>query len=141
MAKDILRLQVSMKETVFMQISESSCNLEEDRANLIFSEGPATLFGTSVNLVKVAFEVVEDEEQLRIGKNNFPELNNVGMIKLLQALDFAENVAVFYTFVFALHLLDGDNFVVWGDCSEDYSVGTIAYSFNYLIFLHQTYLL
>lgn len=138
MAKDVLRLQISMKEAVFVQIRQSGCDFEENGPNLIFSEGAVTFFCTSVNLIKVTFKVVEDEEQLRISKNNFPELNNVGMVKLLEALDFSEDVAVFDTLIFALHFLDGDDFIVWCDGFEDDSEGAITYSLNYLIFLHQT---
>lgn len=130
-----------MKEAISMKIRKSCCNFEENRPNLIFCKSPVTFFCASINLVKVAFKVVEDEKKFRIGKNDFPKFDDVRVIQFLEALDFSQDVAVFYIFVFAFHFLDGDDFIVRGDSFEDNSKGPIAYSFNYLIFLHQTYLL
>lgn len=79
MAQNVLGLEIPMKETVLVEVSQSCGNFEEYGSDFIFGEGAITLLGTSVDLVKVALEVVEDHVQLRICKNDLFELDDVGM--------------------------------------------------------------
>jgi hypothetical protein len=58
------------------------------------------------------------------------------MLQFLEAFNFPQDIAVFPGFVLALHLLDGNYFVVGIHGFEDDSKGAIAYRFEKFILLH-----
>ena len=68
-----------MKEAVFVKIGKSSGDIEEDGSDFIFGEGTTIFLGASIDLIKIAFEIVKDHVEFRIGKNDLFELDDVGM--------------------------------------------------------------
>ena len=138
MTKNVFRLEITMKEAISVKVGKPSGSFEENGSDLIFCEGSIVLFSSSIDLIKVALEVVEDHIELLFGKNDFSKLDNVGMFELLETLDLTQGVDFLPTFVFALHLFDGHDFSLCIFGHEDNSKGTDSYVFNYLIFLHLT---
>ncbi len=80
MAKDVLRFEISMKEAIFVKIGQSFCYFEEDRSNLLFGQGAITFFGSSVDLIQIVVQVVEDQKQFGIGQYDFSQFDNVGVL-------------------------------------------------------------
>ena len=138
MTKDIFGLKISMEETISVEVGQSSGCFEENIPNLIFCQCSIILFSSGIDLVEITLEVIEDHIEFLFGKNDFSKLDNVGMFELLEALNFAESIDFFPTFVLTLHLLDGDNFALCIFRHEDNPKRTDSYIFNYLIFLHLT---
>ena len=136
MAEYVLGLEISVEESISVEIWKSSGSLEENRPNLILRQASIIFFGPGVDLVEVALEVVEDHVELWIGKDDLSKFNNTGMLKFLEALDFSKNIDLFPAFILALHFFDGDDLVIGVDSFEDDTERAISNAFDYLIFLH-----
>ena len=125
-----------MEEPISVEIGKSSGSLEENGPNLILGQASIIFFGSGVDLVEVALEVVEDHVQLRIGEDDFSKFDNIGVLKFLEALDFSKNINLFPTFILTFHFFDGNDLVIGIDSFEDDTERAISNAFDYLIFLH-----
>jgi hypothetical protein len=70
-----------MEKSVFVDISEPISNFIKDGADLILSECSIWLFGSGVDFIQVGVEVVEDQKELVIGKDDLLKFNDIIMIK------------------------------------------------------------
>jgi len=80
MAEYIFRFKISMKEAIFMKVCYTGCNFKKYRSNLVLCETSVIFLGSGVDLVQVAFEIVKYKIQLRIGKYDFPQHDDILMI-------------------------------------------------------------
>lgn len=136
MTKDVFRLEVTMEVAVLMQASESCCDFKENPLYLMLRKCSVALQCSGVDLIEVAFQIVKDEEEFRVGEDDFSQFDDVGVLEFLETLDLLEHIAVLPGLVLTLHFFDGHDLVVRIHGLKDHSIGAVPNGLHYLILLH-----
>mmetsp|Transcript_124915 Transcript_124915/g.303364 ORF Transcript_124915/g.303364 Transcript_124915/m.303364 type:complete len:290 (-) Transcript_124915:69-938(-) len=123
LAQHVLGLDITVEEPVLVHEGQALEDLEHDVADLRLRE---VLLACLHQLVQVLLHVLEHEEELVILTDHFLELDNVGVVELLEALDLAQLHALFPRVELLLHLLDGHHLPRGAvDGLEDGPVGAV----------------
>jgi hypothetical protein len=78
--KNIFRFEISVKEPIFVKISQCLCNFIKDVFDLPFSQGSLGLLCSDIDLIKVRLYEIEYKKKFVIGENDLLEFYNIGVI-------------------------------------------------------------
>ena len=69
-----------MKEAIFMEVGYTGRNFQKYGSNLVLRETSVVFLGSGVDLVQVAFQIIEDEVELAVSEYDFPQHDDILII-------------------------------------------------------------